>query len=1056
MKPPAAAAAAMPPSPAPTDREYQFLDDAKLKRWKDGARSELVAHGSQSRDDQDIAELSSIFQEFIHSVMDGRMDPRDAGSCIKEILGDGSTDKGSFFDPSTLLIDSVGLILDIGSNQFRPELGDLLRESGVSVSLIRQALEGAVLQQLGLTRPTFVKAGIKHTTNLLYRQANYNLLREETEGYSKLITELYLTSDVLSTDLPRETFERIKALIGTFDLDVGRVLDVTLDVSASILVKQFRFFVKLLRVSSWWPRGAAKDPNYPFYGGLPTWAMPDYPEWETTEEDEVTNAQQRLLRDVAFWERAREIGLSAFFELGGRRLPADKPITNGHDSTDPLANTELQWMETTKTLPPSGNRVAAHLLGFKLRFYYSDDRDTNDVLPANLLYLAALLIKIGFISLPDLYPHLSPLDDDMEQLREKKMAEIEEAEREKRGGGQMNALLRAGILPQGEDENPNAANTARKGDTAKKVEAEKTEVEETQPKKDEPPEQKLLLLQQLLTIGALPEALFILGRFPWIPEACPEMLDTIHRILHVSLAKVYQDASAVASTAMDCPMKKISEADQSGVPKGLVKLGNFNLKKALRWPTPDKCDHNDNQDYKYYWDDWTDNIPVCQTVDDVFTLCDTLLNVSGVNIGKDAALLSKLAAIGSRSLTEDASDANMGRWKDLLKRLLLPALSHTKANASAVDAVWGLLRRYPITVRFALYSEWFEGQVSRLPAMKSAFTRARAETRATMKRVSLTNLHEMARRLAKTSNSSPGIVFAVAFEQLESYPNLINAFVECAKYFTDLSYDVLIWSLLSSLGKSRSRTQADHALTTSKWLQALSRFVGKIFRRYSVLTSVPVLRYVNNQLLLGNSTDLLILRELIESMGGIVDTTDFNDQQILAMAGGEFLRRSTLIRGQDVRFESPKSSQRLIKALTDTQLAAQLLLNLAQYRQAALFQVDEAEAHIKFLSSLVDDSHRILIQYLDFLWSNLEPATFDQLVPSISDLMTTYGLDAGLAFLIGRISLSHRMFPWKAKEKKEKEKPAVIDKDGDATMADGTPKVPSQEPEPAEVQVCCL
>ena len=1052
MKPPPPAFVA-PPSPAPTDRKYQFLTDANLKGWKDGARSELVAHGIQSRDDQDIAELSNIYQELIHSVMDGRIDPRDAGSCLKEVLGDGKTDDGPFFDPKSIFIDNVALILELVSNKFRPELGEFLKESGVPVALIRQALDGAVLEQLGLTSSRFSKGAVKYSTNLLYRQANYNLLREETEGYSKLITELYLTSDVLSPDLPRETFERIKALIGTFDLDVGRVLDVTLDVSAVILVKQFRFFVKLLRVSSWWPRGAAKDPDCPFYGGLPTWATPDYPDWETSEEDEVANTQQRLLRDVAFWDRARELGLLAFFELGGRRIPANKAIANGDDKVDPVANAESQWMEMTKTLPPSGNRVAAHLLGFKLRFYYSDDRDANDVLPANLLYLAALLIKIGFISLPDLYPHLSPADDNMEQLREKKLAEIEEAERSQRGGGQMNALLRAGVLPQGDDDNPNTASTGRKGDAAKKTEAEKKEAAEEQSKKEDPPEQKLLLLQQLLTIGALPEALFILGRFPWIPEACPDVLDSIHRILHVSLTKVYRDARAVSSVPMDCPMKKMSEADQSGVPKGSVKLGNLTLKKPLKWPTPDKYDHNDNQDYRYYWDDWTDNIPVCQKADDVFTLCDTLLNISGVNIGKDPALLSKLAIIGARSLTEDASEANMARWKDLLKRLLLPALSHTKANASAVDAVWGLLRRYPITVRFALYAEWFEGQISRLPSMKSAFARSRAETRATMKRVSHTNLHEMARRLAKTSQSSPGIVFAVAFEQLEAYPNLITAFVECAKYFTDMSYDVLIWSLLSSLGKSRSRTQEDHALTTSKWLQALSRFVGKIFRRYSVLTSVPVLRYVNEQLLLGNSTDLLILRELIESMGGIVDTTDFTDQQILAMSGGEYLRRSTLIRGQDLRFESVKSSQRLIKALTDTQLAAQLLLSLAQYRQAALFQVDEAEAHIKFLSSIVDDSHRILIQYLDFLWSNVDPATFDQLVPSIPELITAYGLESSLAFLIGRTSLSHRMFPWKAKEKTEKDKHVVVDKDGDATMTTGTPKVPSQEPEPAAVQV---
>src|SRR5438477_5967374 len=44
------------------------------------------------------------------------------------------------------------------------------------------------------------------------------------------------------------------------------------------------------------------------------------------------------------------------------------------------------------------------------------------------------------------------------------------------------------------------------------------------------------------------------------------------------------------------------------------------------------------------------------------------------------------------------------------------------------------------------------------------------------------------------------ILFKVALDQIESYANLIEAFVECAKYFTELAYDVLVWSLMRSLG----------------------------------------------------------------------------------------------------------------------------------------------------------------------------------------------------------------------------------------------------------------
>ena len=61
----------------------------------------------------------------------------------------------------------------------------------------------------------------------------------------------------------------------------------------------------------------------------------------------------------------------------------------------------------------------------------------------------------------------------------------------------------------------------------------------------EPNDQKVQLLTNLLTIGALPESLFMLGRFPWLPEAYPEIYDLLHRILHHSINKVYE-ASQVA------------------------------------------------------------------------------------------------------------------------------------------------------------------------------------------------------------------------------------------------------------------------------------------------------------------------------------------------------------------------------------------------------------------------------------------------------------------------------------------------------------------------------
>ncbi|XP_074593972.1 THO complex subunit 2-like protein [Brevipalpus obovatus] len=66
---------------------------------------------------------------------------------------------------------------------------------------------------------------IKLKTKLFYKQQKFNLFREESEGYAKLITELCQHSG-FNCD---KVLENLRALIGCFNLDPNRVLDVVLE-----------------------------------------------------------------------------------------------------------------------------------------------------------------------------------------------------------------------------------------------------------------------------------------------------------------------------------------------------------------------------------------------------------------------------------------------------------------------------------------------------------------------------------------------------------------------------------------------------------------------------------------------------------------------------------------------------------------------------------------------------------------------------------------------------------------------------------------------------------
>ena len=1028
---------------------YEYITDERLQDWIDAGRRLVIDIGIQARDDEDPFVLGLLFQEIVRSGLDKRLEPADAGALVKEVLERDTTGHGSSkamvdhpsFDASSLFLDSLSTFTEFfGSNS---ALQPLVLATGVSPQLMRCELESTLLENLGLIRNTFVRVGIRQQTNLLYRQSNYNLLREETEGYSKLVTELFATSssEPLTSEVVDETFERVKGMIGAYDLDVGRVLDVTLDVFAAVLVKQYRFFVKYLRISSWWPQEKA-------YAGtlkgltsstLPKWALPGSSARPIGEEEKEEISKARDERDKLFWERTKEIGMAAFFEIGGRRAEAeqlDAVVANKTVADSSQSNEDQKWVELTKTLPPPGNKVAAQVLGFKLRFYSSSARDPTDVLPVNLIYLAALLIKVGFISLRDLYPHLWPADEAMEAVRKEKMKEKAEREKLNRpGGGTMNALMTAGALIDDtpplkgrEAEKLKEAERSRAPEAARSTPLNVEIVKETTPapvppeeKEDlpEPADQKVQLLRSLLCIGAIPEALYMLGRFPWLPDAFPDLPEHIHRILHYSLNKTYEPLRPLTDRVDMKEQQKIPDPDQSGAVKGQVKFVDAPPRKVLRWAQIDKDDTNENIDYRFYWDDWADSVPVCQSVDDVFMLCSTLLNYTSVKIGQDSALLLKLCRIGSHSLATDASESNTARWIDLSKRLLVPALSLVKNNPGVVNEVFELIKNFPTAIRYSIYAEWYQGQISRLPDMLVAFDLARAETRDVLKRISKTSIKPMARALAKVAYASPGIVFQEAIAQIESYDNIVDTVVECARYLTYLGYDVLTWSLLSSLGnRRRNRVQADGMLT-SKWLNALSLFAGKVFKRYSVMNPTPVLQYVAEQLRVSNPTDLIILEEMINSMAGIISDTNMTGAQVLSMAGGELLQSQTMLQLLDRRHESRTTARRLVKSLTEPRLAGKILISIAHERQTCIFKLPEENAHLKLLGNLFDEIHRIFLQYLELLRSNLSIKDFDSQVPSISHLINDFGIEPSVAFWISRPSISAAMADYDASNPKQ-------------------------------------
>jgi len=228
---------------------------------------------------------------------------------------------------------------------------------------------------------------------------------------------------------------------------------------------------------------------------------------------------------------------------------------------------------------------------------------------------------------------------------------------------------------------------------------------------------------------------------------------------------------------------------------------------------------------------------------------------------------------------------------------------------------------------------------------------------------------------------------------------------------------------MSAMGKAgRSRISQD-GINTSSWLNALALFAGKIFKRYSTMNVLPLLQYVLQQVVQGNFTDLLVLRELITNMTGIIADTDFTIPQVLAMSGGELLQNMTLRQVHDKRHESKVSAKRLIKCIVENDLAGSLLVAIAHQRQLCNF--NPGQSSLKVIGENFDDIEKVLTQYLDMVRSNLSPMEFQSVMPDIPALLTDYGVEPSVAFAVHRSGISRAIEDYDVShpaEKKERRK----------------------------------
>ena len=156
-------------------------------------------------------------------------------SCLKEKYNNNSLIK-EFLDHylvPTLWIIGANNITQESSENFKNLVNILINEKIIEKLELIQKLDKETLEQIGIIDQKDFRNIYTRINTKLYEQNKYNLLREESEGYSKLITFLFDINELKKSLDEKEIntiFERIIKIIGYFNLDSYRVIDVALEI----------------------------------------------------------------------------------------------------------------------------------------------------------------------------------------------------------------------------------------------------------------------------------------------------------------------------------------------------------------------------------------------------------------------------------------------------------------------------------------------------------------------------------------------------------------------------------------------------------------------------------------------------------------------------------------------------------------------------------------------------------------------------------------------------------------------------------------------------------
>ncbi|KAK3866040.1 hypothetical protein Pcinc_028398 [Petrolisthes cinctipes] len=866
------------------------------KNWEKSGKAEVVQTLKQLvKDDQNPGlttpeqpkDLSRALYEFLSAIVKGQL-RRDYA---RPLL----TDMVNWHPDMASQLVEIALVLDletVGQGRAREPLLALVKSLDAD-RLLKERLEIETLGDAGVVKhkKNFHTKQIKVKTKLFYKQQKFNLLREESEGYAKLITEL--NQDITPRVTPDSIIQVIRSLIGGFNLDPNRVLDLILESLES------------------------RPHLHEFYTGL----LSRYP------------CESATISEILGFKLNHCIEASTSSQ--GKKEEANTGRKEGESSGG--RKEEGQSSKKEEGVGGGGKDGGGKDCGGG-----GGGRGNT----AGIYTTIALLIQAHILHLNDIYAWLSPEDTPMIEEYQSDENEAKEASR------------RFYVI------------STKDKDKEKEKEKEREE-EEKERERDDPTNwekyqsnQKIQLCIALLKVGAWEHFQEVSRRFPdYCLVSCPPVSQALCNLVHSIIEPIYRKSC------------------------GLPTRVSGRVVECLDNPLGPPPVHN---------------------LSDLSTSVFPMLSALGPHLSHDPALMYKMVRVAKHALkqmkigSEGVKPPFYYEFLDVLDDALLPALSMMEYNPCMAQELWQALKFYPYQHRYKLYGRWKNETSHQHPALVRCRTQLLKKAKFIMMRITKETIKPVSRSIGKLTHNNPGPVLHYILIQVQLYDNMIGPVVDSLKYLTPLSYDVLGYCIVEILSENKERI-ANDAMAFSPWLQSLSSFCGSSCKKYTIELG-GILQFVANQLKAEKSIDLLILREIVQKMGGTDTLEDLTPDQLDAMCGGELLKREAGWYQQERN--TKRSSVRLKEALLDNHLAVPLLLLMAQQRSSVVYNQTESP-HLKLVGKLYDQCQDTMVQFGSYLSQVVTIQELTDRLPTIGTLLSEYHINADVAFFLARPLFIH-------------------------------------------------